>query len=187
MLPKIVASRLYSLYRSESRKNQKEKNMKFKTDFLIEDYSTLCWFQAKKISIALAVALALAFGLTVATMHLIAGIAVLVFAGPIIYIFQKRRVIKRAEKRFIAFGTSSELSLELSKDDIIQQSNSGETRLAWQDVYAVRESDDSYYVFLAKNKAFYFPKRSFESDAHREEFLEYIEKYVDPKRVKLKK
>ncbi len=161
--------------------------MKFKTDFLVEDYTTLCWFQARAISIVLAIALAIAFGMTLAMINVLVGIVVLVFGCPIIYLLQKRSITKRAERRFVAFATSSELSLELSKDDIIQQSNSGETRLAWQDVYAVRESEESYYVFLAKKKAFYFPKRSFESEAHREEFLKYINDYVDPKKIKLKK
>ena len=161
--------------------------MKFKTDFLVEDYTTLCWFQSRTVTIALAIALALAFGMTLAMLNVLVGIVVLVFGCPIIYLFQKRSIIKRAERRFAAFATSSELSLEISEDDITQQSNSGETRLPWQDVYAVRESEDSYYVFLAKKKAFYFPKRSFESEAHREEFLEYINKYVDAKKIKLKK
>ena len=161
--------------------------MKFKTDFLIEDYTTLCWFQSRTVSIFLTVALTIAFAMTLAMFNVLVGIFVLIVGGPIIYILQKRSVTKRAERRFIAFGASSELSLELSSEDIIQQSNSGETRLPWQDVYAVRESEDSYYVFLAKKKAFYFPKRSFESDAHREEFLGYINQYVDSNKIKLKK
>ena len=161
--------------------------MKFKTDFLIEDYTTLCWFQSRTISIVLSAALAIAFGMTLAMFNVLVGGFVLIVGGPIVYTLQKRSIIKRAERRFVAFGASSELSLELSKEDITQQSNSGETRLPWQDVYAVRESDDSYYIFLAKKKAFYFPKRSFESDAHREEFLGYINQYVDSKKIKLKK
>ncbi len=163
--------------------------MKFKTDFLLEDYANLCWFQAKTATMILAVLLALAFGGIAAaiTQVLVIGMAVLVVLIPLSYFIQKRSVKKRAERRFLAFGASSELSLEINDDEILQYSNSGETRLPWEDVYAVREGKDCYYVFLTKRKAFYFPKRSFESDAHKEEFLGYISKHVDEKKIKLKK
>ena len=161
--------------------------MKFKTDFLFEDYATLCWYQAKIATSVLSVLLALAFGAVGSMFHLFIGIGVFVVALVLSYFIQKRSVKKRAERRFIAFGASSELTLEINEDEILQHSNSGETRLPWADVYSVRESDDCYYVFLTKRKAFYFPKRSFESDAHREEFLGYIRKYVAEKKIKIKK
>lgn len=164
--------------------------MKFKTDFLFEDYANLCWFQSKTATSVLAVLLALAFGGMTAAITapiIIIGIAVFVILLPVSYFVQKRSVKKRAERRFLAFGASSELSLEINDDEILQHSNSGETRLPWEDVYAVRESKDCYYVFLTKRKAFYFPKRSFESEAHKEEFLGYIKKHVAEKKIKLKK
>lgn len=161
--------------------------MKFKTDFLIEDYANLCWFQSKTATAVLAVLLALAFGGIGMMANFYIGIAVFVIVLPGSYFVQKRSVKKKAERRFLAFGASSELSLEINDDEILQYSNSGETRLPWSDVYAVREGEDCYYVFLTKNKAFYFPKRSFESDAHKKEFLEYITKYVPEKKIKLKK
>ena len=161
--------------------------MKFKTDFLIEDYANLCWFQSKTATAVLAVLLALAFGGIGMMANFYIGIAVFVIVLPVSYFVQKRSVKKKAERRFLAFGASSELSLEINDDEILQYSNSGETRLPWADVYAVREGEDCYYVFLTKNKAFYFPKRSFESDAHKAEFLEYITKYVPEKKIKLKK
>lgn len=161
--------------------------MKFKTDFLLEDYANLCWFQSKAATGVLAVLLALAFGGVGMVANFYIGIAVFVLVIPIAYFVQKRSVKKRAERRFLAFGASSELSLEINDDEILQYSNSGETRLPWEDVYSVREGEDCYYVFLTKHKAFYFPKRSFESEAHRAEFLGYITKYVEAKKVKIKK
>ncbi len=163
--------------------------MRFKTDFTAEDYIELCWFQTKVASIFMSAGLALALGLTLTGLahNIIIGVLATAIAYPIISHFRKRGVTKRAERRFAAFGASSELSLVLNENEILQNSNSGETRLPWEDVYAVRESENSYYVFLTKNKAFYFPKRSFESEAHKEEFLTYINKYVPEKKIKLKK
>lgn len=163
--------------------------MKFKTDFLLEDYANLCWFQSKTATGILSVLLSLAFGGIALgiTKVLVIGIAVLLVVLPVSYFVQKRSVKKKAERRFLAFGASSELSLEINDDEILQHSNSGETRLPWEDVYAVREGEDCYYVFLTKNKAFYFPKRSFESEAHKEEFLGYITKHVAEKKIKIKK
>jgi len=162
--------------------------MNFKTDFLLEDYSGLCWFQTKLVSTAMSVALSLAIGATVSVMtNMLIGIIVFVALTPAIYFLRKRGVMKRAERRFCAFPTSSELSIEISDEDILQHSNSGETRLPWEDVHAVRESEECYYVFLTQRKAFYFPKRSFESEEQRKEFLGYISEHVDAKKVKLKK
>lgn len=162
--------------------------MKFKTDFLAEDYSGLCWFQAKLATIIISAGLALAFGFTLAGISgsVLFGALLAIVLYPIIYFLRKRGVKSRAEKRFAATPTSDELELILNEDEIFQYSAKGEIRLPWADVYAVRESKDCYYVFLAKGKAFYFPKRSFESDARREEFLGYVNKYSPLGKVKLK-
>ena len=137
--------------------------MKFKTDFLAEDYSTLCWFQTRLLSTILAVLLALTFSFTAFSIikSLPIALAIYLFLAPMCYWIQKIIVLRRADRRFAAFGTSSELYLEIDDDEIRQTSAKGETRLPWADVYSVAESKDSYYVFLTKRKAFYFPKRSF--------------------------
>ncbi len=162
--------------------------MNFNTDFRAEDYAELCWFQTKLATTVLSVALSVAFGATLAGFvhNILIGILFAVIVCPIIKHFQKRSVIKRANRRFGAFGTSSELNLVVNEDEILQISNSGETRLAWQDVYSVRESENSYYVFLTKRKAFYFPKRSFESEKQKREFLDYIGRYAPREKVKIK-
>lgn len=163
--------------------------MKFKTDFLAEDYSGLCWFQARPVSVLLSALLTLAIAFTVfgITNNAIIGFLLIIVCYPLMYFIQRRSVIKRADRRYGAFGASSELYLEIDDDEIRQSAASGDTRLPWADVYSVRESEECYYVFLTKRKAFYFPKRSFESEEHRREFLEYIKKYVPEKKVKLKK
>ena len=163
--------------------------MEFRTDFLAEDYSGLCWFQTRGISILLSVLLALAVSLTFLGLshNPIIGFLLFVICFPIIYILRKRGVIKRAENRYAAFGASSELYLEIDDDEIRQSAASGETRLPWEDVYVVRESEESFYVFLAKRKAFYFPKRSFESEEQKKTFLSYIQKHVPAKKIKIKR
>ncbi len=166
--------------------------MNFKTDFLAEDYSGLCWFQAKAISRFLGVCISLAIGLSLGSavsglLGVIIGIVIAIAIYPLVWFIQKKSVKRRADRRFAAFGASSELDLTVNDDEILQISNSGETRLPWSDVYAVRESEESYYVFLTKRKAFYFPKRSFESDDAKAEFLGYVRKHVSPDKIKLKK
>lgn len=176
----------------KKQKDKGDKDMKFKTDFLAEDYSGLCWFQAKTASRILAAGLSLALGLTLGSavsglLGILIGIVIAGAVYPLLELWQKKSVKKRADKRFAAFSTSSELYLTINDDEILQNSNSGETRLPWADVYAVRESEESYYVFLTKRKAFYFPKRSFESDDAKTEFLGYITKHVPSNKIKLKK
>ena len=162
--------------------------MNFKTDFLVEDYSGLCWFQARVATIIISLGLALAFGFTLTGIsgRILLGAILAIVLYPIIYFLRKRGVRRRAERRFAAVPTSDELELILNEDEILQYSAKGEIRLPWADVYAVRESKACYYVFLAKGKAFYFPKRSFESETHREAFLEYVNKYSPLGKVKLK-
>ncbi len=169
--------------------------VKFKTDFLVEDYVTLCWMQAKVPSVIMSLLLAFAFGFTGFGIANAAGlswvspiIGIVVFGVSYLIAFrsQKKNIIKRAERRFSSSATSDELELTITNEDITQVSNSGDTRLPWADVYLVSESKDSYYVYLTKRKAFYFPKRSFTSDEQREEFLEYIRKYVPEKKIKIK-
>ncbi len=161
--------------------------MKFHTDFLAEDYANLCWFQAKWISAVMAILLSIAFTITVFSIFpSVAVIALMAVFYPLIMWIEKLMVLRRANKRFCAFGTSSVLDLTLSKDDITQVCASGETRLPWQDVYAVRESESSYYVFLTKRKAFYFPKRSFENKEHEKQFIDMIFEYAPEKKIKLR-
>lgn len=169
--------------------------VKFKTDFLVEDYVTLCWMQAKVPSVIMSLLLALAFGFTgfaianaarLSWVSPIIGLAVFGICYLLAYKSQKKNIMKKAERRFSASATSDELELTITNEDITQVSNSGDTRLPWADVYLVTESKDSYYVYLTKRKAFYFPKRSFTSDQQKEEFLEYIRKYVPQKKIKIK-
>ena len=172
--------------------------MEFRTDFTLDDYQCLCWFQAKTITRIMSVLIALAIGFTVVGiigvmgimvkgLAFIVGIIVALISYPLLFKFQRRNVRKRAERRYSAFGASDELYLVIGDEDITQTSKGGDTRLPWEDVYAVRESETSYYVFLTKRKAFYFPKRSFESKEHKKEFLTYINKYVPEKKIKLMK
>ncbi len=162
--------------------------MEFKTNFLAEDYSELCWFQAKGMTLLLAVLVGMALGFMVLslTQSPLIGIAVMLIVSYPTFVLWKRSIIKRADRRYGAFGASDMLYLKIDDDEILQTSNSGETRLPWEDVYAVMESENCYYVFLAKRKAFYFPKRSFESEEQKARFFEYIRKYVPLNRIKLK-
>ena len=162
--------------------------MKFKSDFLAEDYSMLCWFQTRFWSTVLAVLLALAFSFTIFSFmqNILIAICIYLFLAPMCYWIQKLIVIRRADRRFGAFGASSELYLEIDDDEIRQTSAKGETRLPWADVYSVAESKDCYYVFLTKRKAFYFPKRSFENEEHKALFIDYIKKYVPENKIKIK-
>ena len=115
------------------------------------------------------------------------GIALVLIFTPLICFLRKRGIIKKAEKRFVAYGASDELNLEIDDEEIRQTAASGETRLPWDDVYSVQESENCYYVFLTKRKAFYFPKRSFESAEQKSEFFTYIKKHVPINRIKLMK
>ncbi len=163
--------------------------MEFRTDFLLEDYKKICFFLLKKSAAILAFFIAAAVAFTAFSIFksLAASCFIYVLLVPGVFSAEKYLIGKRAERRFFAFGTSSELSLSVSDTGIVQTSSFGETELLWEDVVRVCENDDCYYVFLTKKKAFYFPKRSFESREAEGRFLEIIKEKISKKKLFLKK
>ncbi len=162
--------------------------MRFKTDFIDKDYMELCWYQVRGIGTILAVLLAMAFSFMISSLleSLLALIILLAVLNPITHIAVRRYIKKRAQRRFIAFNVSSELVLDITEKGIVQMANSGETELLWEDVFMVGESKKSYYVFLTKRKAFYFPKRSFDTPECEKEFISILRKHVPGEKIKLK-
>lgn len=163
--------------------------MKFVTDFLIEDYRDLCWYQVEKPALWLSVLLTVAFSLTITVFikNIMIFMVLLCVLYPIVSALVRHFILKRADRRFFAFGASSELSLDISDTGIVQTSNSGETELLWNDVFKVGESESAYYVFLTKRKAFYFPKRSFADSECEQSFISILKKHISDKKIKLMK
>ena len=92
----------------------------------------------------------------------------------------------RASRIYHLSSVSEELVLTLDEQGITQQSKVGETKLAWDEVFRVRENKTCYFVFLSPNKAFYFPKRNFESKEQQDAFLDMIIEYVEPIKIRFK-
>jgi len=166
------------------------KPFKFKTDLTIKDYKSLCKLQAKGSLIVAA----LAGGAFIAIMlmrFLGDSVPLLVLTGIAgciaVYFAVWGYISWRATRIYSMSSVSDELELTLDDKGITQISQSGETELEWDDVYKVVEIRGCYFVFLTRNKAFYFPKRNFDSYEHEKEFVSWIAEKVHPGRINFKK
>lgn len=164
--------------------------MVFKTDLTLHDYKSLCKLQTKAST--LIGSLAGGFFVCFVFMRLLAWsvplLATVAFAGCVIVYFAIRLYINwRASRIYAMSNVSDLLTLTLNDEGIIQQAQSGELKLEWDDVYKVVEVKDCYFMFLTRNKAFYFPKRSFESKDHEKLFVEWVVDKIHPGRIKFKR
>lgn len=164
--------------------------MIFKTDLTLGDYKGLCKLQTKVSTLigSLAGGLFIAF----VFMRLLAWSALLITAVAVVgcvavYLGIRFYINWRASRIYAMSNVSDLLTLTLNDEGITQQAQSGEIKLEWDDVYKVIEVKDCYFVFLTRNKAFYFPKRSFESKDREKLFVEWIVEKVHPGRIKFKR
>ncbi len=164
--------------------------MIFKTDLTLEDYKSLCKLQTKASTLvgALAGGLFICF----VFMRLLAWsaplLATVAIVGCVAVYFGIRFYINwRASRIYAMSNVSDLLTLTLNNEGITQQAQSGEIKIEWDDVYKVVEVKGCYFVFLNRNKAFYFPKRSFESAEREKLFVEWVVEKVQPGRVKFKR
>jgi hypothetical protein len=160
--------------------------MEFKTDFTFNDFLGLCLIKVNKLIYFIIAAVSAAFCATLYPR--ISGsiwlLAVIVFVVIVCGVYLMRLYVKkRAKSVFQRNKVSNVLHLTLDDGGINQKSEYSETYLAWEDVYRVRENKDCFFVFLNKNTAFYFPKRSFESSETRKRFTEIIIDKVSPSKV----
>ena len=88
-----------------------------------------------------------------------------------------------ALKIFNKTTVSREIKITIDDSEIVQESRTGETTLSWDDVYRVRNGKTCYFIFLNKNKAFYFPKRNFKDKDDEKLFCDYIIRNVKPFKV----
>lgn len=162
----------------------------FKTDLRLEDYKSLCKLQTKVSTLigAIAGGLFIAFVLTRLLAWSAPLLAAVALAGCVVVYFCIRFYINwRASRIYAMSNVSDLLVLTLSDEGITQQGHRGEIKLEWDDVFKIVEDKGCYFVFLNRNKAFYFPKRSFEGAEHEKKFVEWVVEKVHPGRIKFKK
>lgn len=58
--------------------------------------------------------------------------------------------------------------------------------LKWEEITKITESRYAYYFFISKNKAFILPKRFFYHYKDELNFINFIKKYADHKKINLK-
>lgn len=52
----------------------------------------------------------------------------------------------------------------ISSESIECFSETGVSRYVWNDLYALKETDEAFYIYLSMNQFFYIPKKSFDID-----------------------
>ena len=161
----------------------------FKTDLTLEDYKGLCWMLSAKTVAVIAVAGGIfLYLMLMRILNQPVLLALAAIAGAVvIYIGMYFYVSKRANKIYRLSNVSSQLVLTMDEKGIVQNSDSGEFELLWEDVQRVAENKNCYFVFMSKHKAFYFPKRNFASNDDEKTFIEYIVEYVSPMKIKFKR
>ena len=159
----------------------------FKTDLLFEDYMELNKMIIGKMMLFLVIAIDAFFCYMIfERIGRSIPLAALIFAGlfVVLYYLEWYFVKWRAKKIFGKTTVSREIKITMDDNEIVQESRTGETILAWNDVYRVRSGKTCYFIFLNKNKAFYFPKRNFKDKDDERLFCDYIIRNTAPYKVK---
>ncbi len=159
----------------------------FKTDLQFEDYMELNKIIIGKMMLALVIAIDAFFCYMIfervgRSIPIIAAIFVALFA--VLYFLEWYFIKWRAKKIFGKTTVSREIKITIDDNEIVQEARGGETTLKWDDVYRVVSAKRCYFVFLSKNKAFYFPKRNFKDKEDEQIFCDYIINNVKPFKVK---
>ncbi len=162
----------------------------FTTDLSIDDYKRLCKLRTRASVVISSLAGGAFIYITLMRffqnspiVHALVGIigCIVVYCGVNLYI------MLRAKKIYNMTAVSEQLNINFSDKGIVQRSQNGETELEWDEVFKVIEDKKCYFVFLTRSKAFYFPKRNFDSHEHEREFIEWIVEKVRPEKIKFKK
>ncbi len=112
-------------------------------------------------------------------------IAVIIFVAILIYlpISTKSRLKKLfASDKFLQL----EQTYDITADSISVSSERSNTLVKWDEVYSLKESQDMFAIFLARNRAFLLPKR-FMDDAAIQELRQLAIANLPTKKVKLRK
>ncbi|MBR5480047.1 MAG: YcxB family protein [Clostridia bacterium] len=159
----------------------------FKTDLLFEDYMELNKIIIGKMMLLLVIAIDAFFCYMIFDrIGRSIPVIVLIFAAlfVVLYLLEWYFIRWRAKKIFGKTTVSREIKITMDDEVIVQESRTGETTLAWKDVYRVVGGKRCYFIFLTKNKAFYFPKRNFKDKDDEQLFCDYIIRNTTPFKVK---
>ncbi len=160
--------------------------MVFETDLTVKDFQELNWLMSKRAIYLFSILIGLFFGGTLFAKapHQLPLLCVLMVAIFLIAFFLGRLYIhKRSKTIYYRANVSEYLKLVLDDRGIVQTSNSGETELLWEDIYAVCKNKNSYFVFLNQKQAFYFQKRNFKEN-QEQEFLQILHQKVAKNKIK---
>lgn len=159
----------------------------FKTDLQFEDYMELNKLIIGKMMLLLVIAIDAFFCYMIFDrLGRSIPLAALIFAAlfAVLYFLEWYFIRWRAKKIFNKTTVSREIKITFDDNEIVQESRTGETVLNWSDVYRVKSAKRCYFIFLSKNKAFYFPKRNFKDKEDEQLFCDYIIRNVTPFKVK---
>ncbi|MPM14973.1 hypothetical protein SDC9_61337 [bioreactor metagenome] len=82
---------------------------------------------------------------------------------------------------------SSMITIYINENGIREVSETQDTKIAYENVYKVRESSYAIYIYIAKNSAVIIPKRVFQGAYDNEKLRGLLTTNIDPTKVKLKK
>ena len=75
-------------------------------------------------------------------------------------------------------GLLGNRTLEITETELISVRQAGETKIKWEAVERISETEDYLFLCTASIQACIIPTRAFESKAKKDEFIQTIKKYM---------
>lgn len=74
--------------------------------------------------------------------------------------------------------------ITLDEDGMLETTAKGESKISWDAVEKVEETDGYIYIYISSVNAYVIPVRAFESEGHRNGFLDTLKKYCQDKNTR---
>lgn len=95
--------------------------------------------------------------------------------------------VKRRTAKFLAEGDKRGITgnhtLQLTPDEIIEVSETGEMRAKWASVEKIEVSEKQIFIYLNSVSAILIPLHSFRSDVGIDEFIDYANKLLEEQKT----
>jgi len=86
-----------------------------------------------------------------------------------------KRYLRKAIREGKNFSLNSPATVELTKDEILSNSSVGESKLKWDVVERIEETDDYIFIYISSLQAIIIPKSKVRSDAPITELFREIQ------------
>ncbi|HHW61439.1 MAG TPA: YcxB family protein [Syntrophomonadaceae bacterium] len=98
--------------------------------------------------------------------------------------------IKKNLVKILAEGSPAGIigrhKISFDEEEIVERNERGKATISWSNVEKFAENGQSFFLYYSPENAYIIPFRAFRDPAHREEFIDMVERYL-PARSRLNK